>query len=315
MEDYLDRINRIIEAVNHVVSGKGDVVKMAVAALIAGGHILIEDIPGVGKTTLALALSKVMQLDYRRMQFTPDVMPTDVVGYRLYSKTGEDMGLKSGSIMCNLFLADEINRTSPKTQSALLEVMEEGNVTVDGVTVSVPRPFHVIATQNPIGSTGTQALPESQLDRFMVRLSLGYPNVEDEIELMRSRHEKDPMDDLVPVMDKEGLIAMQKEADHIYVHDAVYDYVARLAEATRGHELITLGISPRGSLALVSMAKAIALMNGREFVIPEDVDFCFASTVLHRMILNSRARVGNMTLERIAKDIVSQTPKPKLIMR
>ncbi|MBP5160368.1 MAG: AAA family ATPase, partial [Lachnospiraceae bacterium] len=202
MENYLDSINRMIEAVRHVVSGKDDVVRMAVAALIAGGHILIEDIPGVGKTTLAVALSKVMQLDYRRMQFTPDVMPTDVVGYRLYSKTGEDMGLKSGSIMCNLFLADEINRTSPKTQSALLEVMEEGNVTVDGVTVSVPRPFHVIATQNPIGSAGTQALPESQLDRFMIRLSLGYPDLDDEIEIMRTRHEKDPMDDLKPVMAK-----------------------------------------------------------------------------------------------------------------
>lgn len=315
MDNYISKIESICKAVESVVAGKDEVVQMAVTAIIAGGHILLEDIPGVGKTTLAVALSRVMQLDYKRMQFTPDVMPTDVVGYRVYSKTGEEIGFREGSVVCNLFLADEINRTSPKTQSALLEVMEEGNVTVDGITTKVPMPFTVIATQNPLGSAGTQPLPESQLDRFMVRLTIGYPDIKDEIALMRDRHEKDPMDELSPIICREELLELQQMAEHIFVHDAIYEYVARLADATRHHELIRLGMSPRGSLAVVSMAKANALLMGRDFVVPEDIEKVFAATVVHRMVLSPKARVGAVSLDKIASEILLKVSKPQLIKK
>lgn len=315
MGKYLENVSSVIDAVGSVVSGKDEVVRLSVMTILAKGHILIEDIPGVGKTTLALALSRAMQLDYKRLQFTPDVLPTDVVGYRMYSKSGEDMGYHEGSIMCNLFLADEINRTSPKTQSALLEVMEEGHVTVDGVTKDVPKPFHVIATQNPIGSAGTQPLPESQLDRFMVRISMGYPDVGSEVALMRQRNGSNPLDKLESVINACELGELQQVVEQVFVHDAIYDYIARLAAATRSHELIVLGVSPRGSLAVTSMAKAAAFLSGRDYVIPEDIVRVYAPAVIHRMVLNARARVNNITLEKLIEGVLEQTPQPRLIQK
>ena len=257
MGDNREKAYSVINEVNKVVMGKENIVRMVMATILAGGHILLEDVPGVGKTTMAMAFSRAMDMEQVRMQFTPDVLPSDVVGFNMPDRNG-GMTYTKGAIMCNLFLADEINRTSPKTQSALLEVMEEGQVTVDGVTRQVPAPFVVIATQNPVGSAGTQLLPESQLDRFMVRLSLGYPSVEDEVAMLKSKQESVSIDSIKKVIDKETLIKIKQEVAAVYTSDEVIEYVARIAKATRENYYLSLGLSPRGSLALITMAKAVA---------------------------------------------------------
>ena len=247
---------KVIEEVRKVIIGKDSCIYKVMAALLARGHILIEDIPGVGKTTMAMAFSKAMSLSQNRMQFTPDVLPSDVTGYFMY-ENGR-FQFHKGPIFCHLFLADEINRTSPKTQSALLEVMEEGTVTVDAVTEPVPQPFLVMATQNPIGSAGTQMLPESQLDRFMIKISIGYPSPEQEVEIMKNRHTKDPMEQVNAVVTAEEIVAMQAIVEQTYIHDLIYQYIVQLVQATRTHEMVQLGISPRGTLAIAKMAKANA---------------------------------------------------------
>lgn len=296
-----------------VVIGKEKVIHRILTAVLAGGHILIEDVPGVGKTTLALAFSRAMDLSYKRMQFTPDVMPSDVVGYTILEKGTNRSVYVEGSVMCNLFLADEINRTSSKTQSALLEVMEEEHVTVDGVTHDVPKPFVVIATQNPVGSAGTQMLPDSQLDRFMIRTSMGYPEFSAEVTMLRDRRETNPLNKVECILNRSMLMCLMQEVDQVFVHDAVYSYITKLAQATRNHPAIALGMSPRGSLALTRMAKANAYQEGRNYVLPADVAEVFQSVAAHRMILTPMARVNHMNVDNLMQEILRRVPAPKLV--
>lgn len=311
METYLEYIERIKQQLEIVIKGKDEVIERVLATILAKGHILIEDIPGVGKTTLAVALSKVTNLDYKRLQFTPDVLPSDVVGYSVLTKDG-GMEYKQGPILCNLFLADEINRTSSKTQSALLEVMEEGRVTVDGVSRDVPEPFCVIATQNPVGSIGTQLLPESQLDRFMVKLTMGYPDIHNEVALLKDRHTINPLEKIFGVVSKDAIIEMQYEVEKTYIHDDVYEYIASLVAVTRNHELVQLGVSPRGTLAITNMSKAVAFMQGRNYVLPEDVFRVFPCVVEHRILLSPKARVSHIGVKEVVQDVLTKVQPPKL---
>ncbi|NLP26688.1 MAG: MoxR family ATPase [Clostridiales bacterium] len=298
--------------IKKVVIGKDEVIAKTLLAIISKGHILIEDIPGVGKTTLALAFSKALSLNYHRMQFTPDVLPTDVTGFTIFNKNTGNFDYKPGVVMCNLFLADEVNRTSSKTQSALLEVMEESKVTVDGITRELPNPFIVIATQNPIGSIGTQMLPESQLDRFTVKLSMGYPDINSEINIIKSKQNNNPMSQINSIISIDDILYMQYLADCVYIDDKIYLYIARLVEATRNHPLIKLGVSPRGTIALTSMAKSSALMRGRDFVIPDDVTFIFKDVVEHRILLNSKARINDVTVQSMLSEIINNIPVPEI---
>lgn len=311
MSQYIETINAVLNEVKKVVKGKDDIIQKVLIAILAKGHILIEDIPGVGKTTLAMAFSRALALEHKRMQFTPDVLPTDVVGFTILNQN-QQFEYKAGAILCNLFLADEINRTSSKTQSALLEVMEEGRVTVDGITREVPKPFIVIATQNPIGSIGTQMLPESQLDRFMVKLTMGYPDIQDEISILKGRQNNNPIESVEKIIEADQILMMQEQAEAIFVHDRIYEYLASLVLATRTHNLIQLGVSPRGTIALTSMAKARAFVQGREFLLPEDIQAVFVDVAGHRLVLSPKARISHVTLEQILIDIMRQVPAPKV---
>ncbi|HKL99468.1 MAG TPA: MoxR family ATPase [Mobilitalea sp.] len=315
MGSYNGKAIQIMDEVNKVVIGKRIIIGKVLTAIMAKGHILLEDNPGVGKTTLALAFSRAMALDYHRLQFTPDVLPTDVVGFHLLNKDGESYQYKQGAIMCNLFLADEINRTSSKTQSALLEVMEEGKVTVDSVTREVPKPFVVIATQNPIGSVGTQMLPESQLDRFMIRLTMGYPDIRSEIGILKERQNNNPLDRVVRVVDQNEILLMQNVVEEVFVHDSIYEYITLLVQQTRENPLIDLGVSPRGSLAIMNMVKATAFLSGRDYVVPGDVQYIFKDVTAHRMILKPKARVNNVTVDNLLDDILRLVRPPKIIAR
>ena len=315
MEVYNNKAIQIMNEVNNVVIGKRIIIGKVLTAILAKGHILLEDFPGVGKTTLALAFSKAMELKHKRLQFTPDVLPTDVVGFNLLSKDGESYQYKPGAIMCNLFLADEINRTSSKTQSALLEVMEEGKVTVDSVTRDVPKPFVVMATQNPIGSIGTQMLPESQLDRFMIRLSIGYPDMKSEIDILKQRQSSNPLENVTRVVGKDEILGMQNIVEEVYIHDSIYEYITHLVQQTRENPLIELGVSPRGSLALMNMVKATAFLSGRDYVIPSDVAYIFKDVAAHRMILRAKARVNNVTVDNLLDDILRMVKPPRIINR
>lgn len=304
----------VMEEVARVVTGKDDCIKKAFAAILAGGHILIEDVPGVGKTTLAVAFSKVMGLENHRVQFTPDVLPADILGFNMYRKEKGDFVYYPGTIMCNLFLADEINRTSPKTQSALLEVMEESKVTVDGVSREVPRPFIVMATQNPKGSAGTQFLPESQLDRFMICMSMGYPDVKSEIAIARGRSSSTNMVELQPVIGAQELEALCGMVEDVYMSESIYTYIVALVGKTRENSYIELGVSPRGTIACVRMAKAWAFLQGRNYVMPEDVADIFLDIAKHRIVLNTKARVTHMTEEAILSEILSVAKQPASYM-
>lgn len=275
----------------------------------------MEDIPGVGKTTMALAFSRVLSLKENRMQFTPDVMPSDITGFSVFQKDKNEFVYQPGPIMCNLFLADEINRTSPKTQSALLEVMEEGCVTVDGVTRSTGRPFVVIATENPEGSAGTQLLPESQLDRFMICIRMGYPTVEEEVEILKRRQMGNPVNEVQNVTGAEQILWMQEEASQVFIHDSVFEYIANLAKATREHELLTAGLSPRGTVALAAMGRARAWLKGRNYVLPGDIQTVFGSVALHRIRLNTKAKVGHARLEEILEQVLMQVKEPNVRKR
>lgn len=307
---YAEKAGMIIQEVKRAVIGKDDCIYKVMMAMLAGGHILLEDIPGVGKTTMALAFSKACALQQNRVQFTPDVLPSDITGFSIYRKETGIFEYRPGAAMCNLFLADEINRTSPKTQSALLEVMEEGHVTVDGITRDVPKPFMVIATQNPVGSAGTQMLPESQLDRFMICLSMGYPNVENEIAILKGRDSGNPISDILPIIRGEELLLMQKETEQVFIHDRIFTYMAELAAATRTHPMLELGLSPRGTLALAKMSKAAAFLNGRNYVTPADVVFIFKDVALHRIRLSPKARVSRVTADAVADSVLEQVDRP-----
>ena len=300
----------ILDEVKKAVVGKDGVLVMALLAILAGGHILLEDIPGVGKTTMALAFSKALSLKYNRVQFTPDVLPSDIVGFSVYNKATGAMEYKDGAILCNLFLADELNRATSRTQSALLEAMEERTVTVDGVTHPVPDPFVVIATQNPVGASGTQLLPDSQMDRFMVRLSLGYPKPSDEKEMLSRKQLGNPLDNVRCMADKGGLAAMRQEAEHTYVSEKILEYIIRLNNATRNDPAILQGASPRASLAVTSMSKAAAGVQGRDYVLPADVKLIYPATVAHRIILTPDAEAAGRKAEGLVEDILKAVPAP-----
>lgn len=290
-------------------------IETVLMAILAQGHVLLEDIPGVGKTTLALAVSRSLGLEYKRIQFTPDVLPSDVVGYTIYEKEQGKFIYQPGAVMCNLLLADEINRTSSKTQAALLEVMEEGHVTVDGKTHQVPKPFAVIATQNPFGSAGTQLLPQSQLDRFMVKLKMGYPDFQSQVNILKDRQQDQPLESIRQVASAEELMDMQEEVRRIHVEDSIMEYITYLAEATRNHEAIQLGISPRGAYAVNNMAKASAYMKERDYVIPEDVMGVFANVCAHRVILHPKTKVTGITAVSVMEEILKSVLIPGMDVR
>lgn len=281
--------------IKKAVKGKDMVIDKVLAAMLAGGHILLEDIPGVGKTTLAMSIAKSMSLSYKRVQFTPDVLPSDIVGFSMYNQDKKQFEYQQGAVFCNLFLADEINRTSPKTQSALLEVMEEGNVTVDGETRPLPKPFTVIATENPLGSSGTQMLPESQLDRFLICVSMGYPQHDAAVEILKE-NAKNPISHLTNVITNEEFESLRKTTNDMYVHDSIYDYIVTIVEATRNNPLFSMGASPRGSIALLRMSKGMAVLDGRDYVTPEDIRDVLIDVLGHRVKLSTKARAEGMTI-------------------
>ena len=288
--------DKIKNSIKLVIHGKDEVIDMVLCAILAKGHILLEDIPGVGKTTLVTALAKTMSLDYKRIQFTPDVLPSDLNGFTMYDKNTGAFVFREGAVFTNLFLADEINRTSPKTQSALLEVMEEQNVTVDGVTYKLPNPFFVIATQNPVGASGTQKLPESQLDRFMIRLTMGYPDHNSAIDILRGdSHEI--VGELKPVIAKEEMLAIQEQVASVTVSEPILNYIVQLTEITRNNDLYSLGLSPRASIALMKMARAKAYIDDRNYVVPEDVKAVYFSIANHRVVLSTKAKATGYSLE------------------
>ncbi|MCI5535762.1 MAG: MoxR family ATPase [Clostridiales bacterium] len=312
-EEMQKAMQAVIGELKKVIVGKDDIIRKVLMVVIAGGHILLEDVPGVGKTTLALGLSKVMNLDYKRMQFTPDTMASDITGFSIYNKETGELEYKPGAAMCNLFLADEINRTSAKTQAALLEVMEEGGMTVDGVTHRTPDPFVCIATQNPLGSAGTQKLPDSQLDRFMARLSMGYPDLASQVDIVKQRQLTDPMDTVRPLISAAHIKAMRKAVQIVRMEDEVIRYAAELCEKTRSAEAVEQGVSPRAVLALVQMAKAAALMDGRDYAIPQDVKSVFIDVCAHRLILTARARIRKETEEKVLQGIMAEVNPPQII--
>ncbi len=278
------KAKQIMREVSKAIVGKDEVLIKVLLAVIAGGHILMEDIPGVGKTTMAVSLSKALGLDYNRVQFTPDVLPSDITGFSIYDKESGEMRYQKGAVLCNLFLADELNRATSRTQSALLQAMEGGEVTVANNTDPVPQPFIVIATQNPTGAKGTQMLPDSQIDRFMLRLSMGYPEHNDEIEMIRRKQSGMSPEDVNQVVSREEMLQIRKEADGVYIKDTVIDYIVSLCEKTRRDPRILQGASPRASLALTSLSKATAWIQGRDYVLPRDVHFVFRECIEHRLI-------------------------------
>lgn len=304
------KTNEILQEIEKVVVGKTENVKKILMAILAGGHVLMEDVPGVGKTTTAMTFAKVLGMDSRRVQFTSDTMPSDIIGYSIYEKESGEFVFKPGAVMTNLLLADEINRTSSKTQSALLEAMEELRVTVDGTTYPLPKPFVVLATQNPVGSAGTQMLPSAQLDRFMIKISMGYPDFASQINILKERHTENPLDKVKAIVNIEQLQELMQEATRVEVADAVYEYVTKLTQATREHPMLQLGVSPRGALAVCRMAKAYAYLQGRDFVIPEDVAAVFSDVCAHRLVLATKARMSEEKPETILAAIIKEVPMP-----
>ena len=307
----MDIMQKILNELRKAVQGKDQVLVWILMTILADGNVLLEDIPGVGKTTIALAFSRALDLNYGRVQFNPDVLPSDITGYSVYDKQSGKMVYQKGAILCNLFLADELNRATSRTQSALLEAMEEGQVTVDGVTHALPKPFTVIATQNPTGAAGTQLLPDSQMDRFMVRLSVGYPKPADERDMVLARQGGvNPLKSVQQVVSRGELVAMQEAVSRVYAKESIINYIVALVAATRQHPQILRGASPRATLAVVSMAKATAYMNGRDYVLPEDVQTVFAGTVAHRLLLSADAQSMGLSETKILSDLLSQIPAP-----
>lgn len=306
----IEQSEHIICEVGKAFMGKDDIVRKVLMTIYAGGHILLEDCPGVGKTTLALAFSKVLGLRFKRIQFTTDTLPSDITGFTVFNQQTGEFEYREGAANCQLLLADEINRTSPKTQSALLEVMEERSVTVDGQTHQLEAPFLCIATQNPAGAAGTQPLPDSQLDRFMVRLPIGYPSREDQIHIVQAQRLQNPLDDLSPVTDATSLIEVQQYLGTVHASDGVLGYAVDLCQATRELPLVELGVSPRGVGALVRMSRAHALLEQRDYVVPEDVQAVFSDVCAHRLVLRPQARVEGVTSQDLLTEVLRQVPPP-----
>lgn len=306
-------IQELTNEITKVIKGKDRVIEKVIMAIFASGHILLEDVPGLGKTTLAMAFANALGLESKRIQFTPDTMPSDITGNTYYDESSNSFQYMAGAVMCNLLLGDEINRTSAKTQSALLEAMAEGKVTVDGVRHDLPNPFVVIATQNPITSSGTQPLPDSQLDRFMIKLSMGYPDESAQLEMLHNACGKGQMTEIRQVMTADDVIRIREEVDNIYISDELLKYLIALCEETRNHEDIVLGISPRGMIAFMKMAQAKAYCDAREYVIPEDLLEVFADSCAHRLFLSGRAKREGLTAEDILMQIVGKVAKPEIL--
>lgn len=308
----MNEFQNIVNEIRKVVNGKDKAIVTTLLAILANGNILIEDIPGVGKTTMALAFSKALSLDYGRVQFTPDTLPSDITGYVVYNKDSGKMIYNKGAIFCNLFLADELNRTSSRTQSALLEAMEEQQVTVEGKSYSLEKPFSVIATQNPVGASGTQLLPDSQTDRFTVRISMGYPDFDAECQMLLNRSTDNPLDSVKCVVTKEQLIEMQNTVKAVYVHKDMAGYIVSLINATRNNKFIARGASPRSTLSLTDMTKAMAFADNRNYIVPKDVQNVFVSTLNHRIILSGEATLQKLSVEKILTDILKKVRAPKI---
>lgn len=300
----VEQSKQIIAEVNKAFMGKKEITEKVLMTIYAGGHVLLEDCPGVGKTTLAVAFSKALGFSSKRIQFTPDTLPSDITGFTMFNRETNRFEYRNGAADCQFLLADEINRTSPKTQSALLEIMEEHKITVDGKTHDLPTPFICIATQNPLGSAGTQPLPESQLDRFMVCLSIGYPTLENQMKIINSQRYSNPLLDINAVTDAQNIIEIQNYLTSVRMDDNVLKYAIELCEATRNHPMIELGISPRGVLALVKMSKASAIMNERNYVVPEDIQNVFLDVCTHRLVLRPQARVEGVGAKDLLKAIM-----------
>ena len=303
-------VEKALSDVKRVVIGKDDIINRVFMAILASGHILLEDVPGVGKTTLALAFAKVLDLETKRVQFTSDTVPSDVIGISVPDKDTGRFVYKPGAIMTNILLADEINRTSSKTQSALLEAMEERRVTVDGATYELPDPFIVLATQNPFGSAGTLMLPNSQLDRFMIRISIGYPNFDSQVSILEDRADGNPLDELSGVITQRQLDEIIKAVGAVFIEKTVYRYVTELTEATRTHPMVSMGVSPRGALSLCRMARANAFLEGRNFCVPEDVAAVAPDVFVHRLILNSKARYNETGAYNVVNEVIRQVKMP-----
>ena len=308
----LNNSQKIVDQVRRAVVGKDKVLLWVLATVLAKGHILLEDIPGVGKTTMALAFSKTLGLSCNRVQFTPDVLPSDVTGYSVMNQQTGGMDYRPGAVLCNLFLADELNRATSRTQSALLEAMEEGQVTVDGVSHTLPTPFTVIATQNPTGAAGTQLLPDSQMDRFMIQLSLGYPGPKDELSMVLSRQGADPLQDMQPVLTCEQLQDMQQTVANTYVSEEMAAYAVALIGATRNTELLSQGASPRATLAVVALARAVAQLRGRDYVVPRDVQEVYIPAVAHRLRLSPRAEGMGLGAKQVLSQLLGTVDAPKV---
>ncbi|MCR4801986.1 MAG: MoxR family ATPase [Lachnospiraceae bacterium] len=306
-----EKLEKVLTQINQIVIGKEDVTKKVFAAIIAGGHVLLEDIPGVGKTTLSSTFAKVLSLNSKRIQFTPDVLPSDLLGFSMYNEKTGEFEYREGAVFCNLFLGDEINRTSPKTQSALLEVMEERQVSVDGTTRKIPEPFIVIATENPIGSSGTQMLPESQLDRFMICVSMGYPKHEEAVRILKGAV-WNKVDKITAIMDKEQLKQVQDMAENVFVSDELFEYIVSIVEATRTSDYCTMGASPRASIGLLKMTKAMAVLEGRDFTTAGDVKEVAKDVLGHRVKLSTRARAEGIGTKEVIELIVRKVPVPKM---
>ena len=304
-----EKINSVISEIEHVIVGKRTEIVMLMTAMLSGSHVLIEDVPGTGKTTLAAAIAKATGLDFRRAQFTPDVMASDITGFNVYNRRLEEFEFRKGLVMCNLLLADEINRASPKTQSALLEAMEESRVTVDGVTYDIPDPFMVIATQNPTGYVGTYPLPEAQLDRFALKIKMGYPSQEDELAILRARRGENPLDKVQGVIGADDVRELRRSAAAVTVDDELYKYIVQLISATRKHPMLALGASPRASVALMRLSQAYALIRGRGYVLPEDIAAVFRSAIAHRLMLRQDAKLRGVSAD-VLGEILRETEVP-----
>ena len=308
----MNNFQLIVNEVKKAVNGKDRAIVTSLLAILANGNILIEDIPGVGKTTMAVAFSKALGIRYNRVQFTPDTLPSDITGFAIYNKDSGKITFNKGAIFCNLFLADELNRTSSRTQAALLEAMEEQQVTVEGHSYPLERPFSVIATQNPAGASGTQLLPDSQTDRFMVRISMGYPDNESECKMLLNRSRKNPLDDVKCVVTREQLVEIQNSVKEVFVKKEIAEYIVALVSATRNSSLIQRGASPRATLSLTDMAKATAYATGKDFVAPNDIQNVFLSTLSHRIILSSESISRRLNSEQVLKHILSKVKAPRI---
>lgn len=303
-------IENIITNIENVMIGKRNVVELSLVALLAGGHVLLEDVPGVGKTMMVKSLAKSVNANFRRIQFTPDLLPSDVTGVSIYNPKEMEFQFHPGPLMGNIILADEINRTSPKTQSALLEGLEEASITIDGTTYELAKPFFVMATQNPIEYEGTYPLPEAQLDRFLLKITMGYPTMVEELEILNRFQNIPPIDTLKPVIDIDGLLSLQKEMKKVFIDESIKHYIVSIVNSTRQHENVYLGASPRGSIALMKAAQAYAFMYGRDYVLPDDIQYLAPFVLSHRIILNSASKFEGITAEKIIKNIVKKISVP-----